>query len=91
MLEGKGITKRFGGLVALSNLELEVEKGAIVGLIDLMDPERRRFSILISGFLRPEEGRVCFDGSEITRLRPYQIGRLRNRPDLSDCQTRLER
>jgi branched-chain amino acid transport system ATP-binding protein len=76
MLEGKGITKRFGGLVALSNLDFEVEKGAIVGLIGPNGSGKTTLFNIISGFLRPEEGRVCFDGSEITRLRPYQIGRL---------------
>jgi len=76
MLEGKGITKRFGGLVALSNLDFEVEKGAIVGLIGPNGSGKTTLFNIISGFLKPEEGRVCFDGSEITRLRPYQIGRL---------------
>jgi branched-chain amino acid transport system ATP-binding protein len=76
MLEGKGITKRFGGLVALSNLDFEVEKGAIVGLIGPNGSGKTTLFNIISGFLRPEEGRICFNGSEITRLRPYQIGRL---------------
>jgi branched-chain amino acid transport system ATP-binding protein len=76
MLEGKGITKRFGGLVALSHLDFEVEKGAIVGLIGPNGSGKTTLFNILSGFLKPEEGRVYFEDSEITRLKPYQIGRL---------------
>ncbi len=76
MLEGKGITKRFGGLVALAGFNFEVEKGSIVGLIGPNGSGKTTLFNIISGFLKPDEGRISFDGSEITRLKPYQIGRL---------------
>jgi branched-chain amino acid transport system ATP-binding protein len=76
MLEGTNITKRFGGLVALSNLTFEVEKGAIVGLIGPNGSGKTTLFNLISGFYRPEEGGLRFNGKELTRLKPYQIAGL---------------
>jgi branched-chain amino acid transport system ATP-binding protein len=76
MLQGTNITKKFGGLVALSGLDFEVEKGSIVGLIGPNGSGKTTLFNLVSGFLRPEEGRITFNGGEITHLKPYQIARL---------------
>ncbi len=76
MLEGKGITKRFGGLVALSGFDFGVEQGSIVGLIGPNGSGKTTLFNIISGFLKPDEGRIFFDGAEINHLKPYQIGRL---------------
>ncbi len=76
MIEGTGITKRFGGLVALSDLTFEVEKGSIVGLIGPNGSGKTTLFNLISGFHRPEEGSIRFNGKEITRLKPYQVAGL---------------
>jgi len=76
MLEGTRITKRFGGLVALSDLDFEVEEGSIIGLIGPNGSGKTTLFNLISGFLRPDEGRIRFEGQDITHLRPYQIARL---------------
>jgi branched-chain amino acid transport system ATP-binding protein len=76
MLQGMNITKRFGGLVALSNLDFEVGEGTIVGLIGPNGSGKTTLFNLISGFERPEEGRIYFNGKEITSLKPYQIAKL---------------
>jgi len=76
MLKGIKITKRFGGLIALSNVDFEVEKGSIVGLIGPNGSGKTTLFNVISGFSRPEEGHVFFNGREITALKPYQIARL---------------
>jgi branched-chain amino acid transport system ATP-binding protein len=76
MLKGTNITKRFGGLVALSNLTFDVERGSIVGLIGPNGSGKTTLFNLISGFYRPEEGSLRFDGKEITRLKPYQVAGL---------------
>src|SRR5512139_1213602 len=76
MLEGTRITKRFGGLVALSALDFEVEEGSIIGLIGPKGSGKTTLFNLISGFLRPDEGRIRLEGQDITHLRPYQIARL---------------
>jgi branched-chain amino acid transport system ATP-binding protein len=73
MLKGVKITKRFGGLVALSLVDFEVEKGSIVGLIGPNGSGKTTLFNLISGFYRPDEGRMLFEGLEISRLRPYEI------------------
>jgi branched-chain amino acid transport system ATP-binding protein len=73
MLKGMKITKRFGGLVALSLLDFEVEKGSIVGLIGPNGSGKTTLFNLISGFYRPDEGRMLFEGAEISRLQPYEI------------------
>ncbi len=76
MLKGVHITKRFGGLVALSSLEFEVEEGTIVGLIGPNGSGKTTLFNLISGFYKPEQGSLLFNGTEITRLKPFEIARL---------------
>jgi branched-chain amino acid transport system ATP-binding protein len=76
VLSGERITKRFGGLVALSQVDFEVAAGAIVGLIGPNGSGKTTLFNLISGFYRPEEGLIRFQGRDITRLNPYQIARL---------------
>jgi len=76
MLQGMNITKRFGGLIALSDLDFQVEKGTIVGLIGPNGSGKTTLFNLISGFERPEKGRISFQNTEITYLKPYQIARL---------------
>jgi branched-chain amino acid transport system ATP-binding protein len=75
MLKGTNITKIFGGLIAISKLDFEVEKSSIVGLIGPNGSGKTTLFNLISGFLRPEEGKISFNGDEITHLKPYQIAR----------------
>ena len=76
MLKGTKVTKRFGGLEALSRLDFEVERGSIVGLIGPNGSGKTTLFNLISGFFRPEEGRIVFNGVEISRLKPYEIALL---------------
>jgi branched-chain amino acid transport system ATP-binding protein len=76
MLKGMKITKRFGGLEALSRLDFEVEKGSIVGLIGPNGSGKTTLFNVVSGFFRPDEGRVVFNGVEISRLKPYAIAML---------------
>lgn len=76
MLKGTGITKRFGGLVALAGVDFEVAQGSIVGLIGPNGSGKTTLFNLISGFLKPEEGQIFFQGEAITRLKPYQIATL---------------
>lgn len=76
MLKGMSLTKKFGGLIAISKLDFEIEGGSIVGLIGPNGSGKTTLFNLISGFLRPEEGKISFRGNEITSLKPYQIARL---------------
>ena len=73
LLEIKGITKRFGGLVAVKDLDLEVESGHIVALIGPNGAGKTTAFNVISGFYKPDKGQVMFDGENIVGLRPDQI------------------
>lgn len=76
MLEVRSVTKRFGGLVALSDINLRVQAGEIVGLVGPNGSGKSTLFGVISGFLKPEAGRVFFLGKDITDLKPHQIARL---------------
>jgi branched-chain amino acid transport system ATP-binding protein len=76
MLQGINVTKHFGGLVALSGLDFEVREGAIVGLIGPNGSGKTTLFNILSGFYRPEEGKVLFRGREITCLKPHEIAEL---------------
>ncbi|MGO4714174.1 ABC transporter ATP-binding protein [Bradyrhizobium sp. 2TAF24] len=74
-LEVAGITKRFGGLVALNAVSFSVEKGEIVGIIGPNGAGKTTLFGVISGFIPPSEGTVHFDGAAIGSLRPDQLVR----------------
>jgi branched-chain amino acid transport system ATP-binding protein len=76
MLEGKNITKKFGGLSALSNLSFKVDKNEIVGLIGPNGSGKTTLFNTISGLYKPDEGSLFLKGINITRLKPYQIARM---------------
>jgi branched-chain amino acid transport system ATP-binding protein len=76
MLQGRNVTKKFGGLVALSQIDFEVAEGTIVGLIGPNGSGKTTLFNLISGFYKPEEGSIRFQDRELTRLSPYRIARL---------------
>lgn len=73
LLEAKNLTKRFGGLVAVSDLSLSVEKGEILGMIGPNGAGKTTAFNMISGYYPPNEGQVFFNGENITGLRPDQV------------------
>ena len=75
-LECVGVAKRFGGVTALNRLDFSVRRGEILGLIGPNGSGKTTLFNVISGLIRPEEGRVVFKGREITRLASYAICRL---------------
>jgi ABC-type branched-subunit amino acid transport system ATPase component len=75
VLEVKGVTKRFGGLIALDNVSLTVRGGAIQGIIGPNGSGKTTLFNVLSGILQPEAGSVAFKGQDITNLPPYQRSR----------------
>jgi branched-chain amino acid transport system ATP-binding protein len=69
-------TKRFGGLVANREVSLAIEPREIVGLIGPNGAGKTTLFNCISGHYHPEEGRILFDGHDITRTRPDRVCRL---------------
>lgn len=76
LLEVHNITKRFGGLVAVNDLSLSVNKGEILGMIGPNGAGKTTAFNMISGYYEPNEGQVIFDGKDITGLRPHQVCKL---------------
>ncbi len=76
MLKGQGVTKRFGGLVALSNVDFEVDKGEIVGLIGPNGSGKTTLFNVISGFYAPDAGQLTLNGRPIAGRQPHQIAHL---------------
>jgi branched-chain amino acid transport system ATP-binding protein len=73
MLVGKKITKRFGGLVALQDVDFEVGHHEIVGLIGPNGSGKTTLFNVISGLYKPDSGEVRFNGERTTGLPPYKI------------------
>jgi len=76
LLEVKNITKRFGGLVAVKDFSLDVDRGQIKALIGPNGAGKTTAFNCVAGFYRANEGKVIFDGKDITSLRPDQICKL---------------
>ncbi len=75
MLEVEGITKRFGALVALDNVSFKVNGGRL-GIIGPNGAGKTTLFNVISGFLKPNSGKVKFNGKDITGLRPSKIAEM---------------
>jgi branched-chain amino acid transport system ATP-binding protein len=76
MLEGVRVSKRFGGLKALTDFDFVVEEGQIVGLIGPNGSGKTTLFNVITGFYPADSGKVLFKGKEITRCKPYEIAKL---------------
>src|SRR6202167_3997852 len=74
-LEVKGLTKRFGGLVAVKDMSLAVEAGKILGLIGPNGSGKSTVMKLIMGIERPNAGTVKFDGIDIAGWPSHRIAR----------------
>jgi branched-chain amino acid transport system ATP-binding protein len=75
ILEADRLSKRFGGLAAISGVNLEVQQGEILGLIGPNGAGKTTLFNLFSGALRADTGIVRFKGHEITGLKPHRIVR----------------
>jgi branched-chain amino acid transport system ATP-binding protein len=75
LLEVHGVTKRFGGLVANRTISFDVAPGEIVGVIGPNGAGKSTLFDVVTGFARPDDGRIGFAGETITGLRPDQINR----------------
>ncbi len=73
VLEAKGITKTFGGLTAVNNVDFYIEEGEIVSLIGPNGAGKTTFFNIITGVYEPTSGEVSFLGKEIHKLKPYEI------------------
>lgn len=73
LLDAKRVTKRFGGLVAVDQIDFVIEAGMIASLIGPNGAGKTTFFNCITGFYHPEEGEITFDGTSLFQARPDQI------------------
>lgn len=76
ILVSKKVTKRFGGLEAVSKVDLEVKENAIYSIIGPNGAGKTTFFNCVTGFYNPEEGEILFKGRNITGLSPDRVTRL---------------
>ncbi len=73
LLETRGLTKRFGGLVAVDELALRLHRGEVRGLIGPNGSGKTTTANLLSGLYRADAGEIWLRGERIDRLRPHQV------------------
>ena len=76
ILEGDKVTRFFGGLAAVFDVDFDIDEGEIVGLIGPNGAGKTTLFNLISGSLRTTEGEIRYQGKRISNLKPHQICRL---------------
>ena len=72
VLSVRGLTKRFGGLVAVDNVSFEVNRGEVFALIGPNGAGKTTLFNCVTGFFGPSLGQVMFDGHDITGRKPHQ-------------------
>jgi branched-chain amino acid transport system ATP-binding protein len=76
ILKTSKLTKRFGNLIAVNQVDLEIKKEEIIGLIGPNGAGKTTFFNLITGLETPDEGQIIFKGTNITTLSPHVICKL---------------
>lgn len=75
LLSCTGLTMRFGGLAAFNKLDVHVEEGDVIGLVGPNGSGKTTFFNVLTGIYTPSEGRIVFDGQDITAKTPQEICR----------------
>lgn len=73
ILEVSNVTKSFGGITAVDGCTMEIEEGIIAGLIGPNAAGKTTLFNIVTGFHKPDSGKVMFGGKDITGLPPYEI------------------
>jgi branched-chain amino acid transport system ATP-binding protein len=74
-LQLAGLTRRFGGVVAVDNISVTIPKGEIVGLVGPNGSGKTTLVNLVTGFVPKNAGQVLFEGRDISHLPPHEIAR----------------
>jgi branched-chain amino acid transport system ATP-binding protein len=75
LLEIRNVTRRFGGIVAIDDVSLDVEKGQVVGLIGPNGAGKTTLFNVVTRLYRPDAGELDFDGKSLLRTPPHRIVR----------------
>jgi len=76
ILDAKGLNKNFGAVIAASDVNAAIEQDSVVGLIGTNGAGKTTFINMITGYLKPDRGRIHYEGRDITDLAPRNITRL---------------
>src|SRR5437868_13929663 len=95
ILDARGLCKRFGAVTAASEVNAAVEKDSVVGLIGTNGAGKTTFINMITGYLKPDQGTIAYEGRDITSLAPREMTRLGicrsfQMPQLHGSRTRWE-
>jgi ABC-type branched-subunit amino acid transport system ATPase component/ABC-type branched-subunit amino acid transport system permease subunit len=95
ILNIEAVHKSFGGVCALADVNMDVPRGKIIGIIGPNGSGKTTLFNVINGFLTPEKGRIVFEGRDITHFRPHGscklgIGRTFQVPQVFSSMTVLE-
>src|ERR1043166_6978539 len=75
LLEARRVTKKFGGLVAVKNVDLAIEENTIAALIGPNGAGKTTLFNVLTGLYHPDEGEIRFERRALRRLRPDKITR----------------
>jgi branched-chain amino acid transport system ATP-binding protein len=76
VLETQALAKRFDGVVAAEDVSVSISEGERVGIIGANGAGKTTFVNMVTGYLKPERGRIIYRGDDITALQPRDITRL---------------
>lgn len=76
LLELTGVSKRFGGVQAVKDVDFHADQGEIVGVIGPNGAGKTTLFNIVTGFYRPDEGKMTFDGHNLVGLKPNQVTRI---------------
>lgn len=76
LLETSGLTKRFGGLTVMNDLDFSLDEGEIKGFLGPNGAGKSTFFNLITGVLMPSSGQIYYAGKDITKARPHQVAKM---------------
>ncbi len=75
VLSVRNVSKSFGGVVALKNVNMDIMAGEVVGLIGPNGAGKTTLINIVSGFYRPDGGKIYLNGNDVTGLPPHRVAR----------------
>ncbi|MGP1677709.1 MAG: ABC transporter ATP-binding protein [Burkholderiales bacterium] len=76
ILDARDLNKRFGAVIAATNINAAIEQDSVVGLIGTNGAGKTTFINMITGYIKPDTGSILYQGRDITALSPRQITRI---------------